>query len=74
MKVFVTRYIYIGIHYWQAANAWSAMALHDRAAGTKTNQAKVVNGLKAAFKAQKGNNYDKDGYAICSSNLQTHWC
>lgn len=53
-------YIYgPGIGYWQSANAFSAMALHDHHAGTTTNKETVVNGLNTAFKLWA--NYDQFG-------------
>ncbi|PPQ91191.1 hypothetical protein CVT25_001207 [Psilocybe cyanescens] len=48
-----------GIGYWQAANAFSAMALQDQVAKTTTNKDVVVKNLKLVFGLWK--NYDQFG-------------
>ncbi|PPQ72766.1 hypothetical protein CVT26_003148 [Gymnopilus dilepis] len=49
-----------GIGYWQAANAFSAMAIQDQLTKSTTNKAVVVQNLKLAFQLWK--TYDQFGW------------
>lgn len=55
----------LGIGYWQAANAWSAMANHDWIAKTTTYQGTVTSALNTAFSLYT--NYDQYGRVLLHS-------
>ncbi|KAG6918174.1 hypothetical protein DXG01_016159 [Tephrocybe rancida] len=56
-----------GIGYWQSGNVWSAMANHDKSAGTKTFSASVVANLRKVFTLRA--NYDQFGVSATLAEI-----